>query len=297
MPTVEYASAEIKVAAATGNVLGESPVWSVPEQALYWTDIRAPALFRLDYRTNRIRRWHLPELAGAVVLRSDGDLILALQSGLYAFNSGSSQLKPLHVFGRRHHDDRANDSRCDRQGRLWYSTMRDFGAARTGAVLCLDTRLNSVRAIQNVRVPNGICFSPDGGRMYFTDTSEGSLKAYTDLTNPSEIRNSGTVVPAGILPGRPDGATVDAEGYIWSARFGGGCVVRSSPDGRTHIAYPLPVSQPTSCSFGGPRLDRLFITTAAQGLKPDVLKEEPMAGSLLVMNPGTRGIEEPSFLG
>jgi sugar lactone lactonase YvrE len=106
---------------------------------------------------------------------------------------------------------------------------------------------------------------------------------------------SSRTVPADAAPGKPDGTTVDAEGYIWNARFGGGCVIRCSPDGKVHSTFGLPVSQPTSCSFGGRNLDRLYITTATQGLDPASLAEEPLAGALLVIEPGANGLGEPAF--
>ena len=295
MSDLERLEPTITVVADVRNVLGESPVWSAAENALYWTDIRAPALFRFDFDSGSTERWDLPELAGAVVLRQGGGLVLGLQSGLYSFDPHSESLGLLHRPEGRHPDDRANDLRCDPAGRLWFSVMRDFGKAPTGAVYCLDASMRSTLAIDGVTIPNAICFSPSGDRMYFADTAQGDLKAYENLESPAKLRCRSVILPAGLAPGRPDGATVDRTGNIWNARFGGGGITRSSPDGRMHRFYKLPVSRPTSCSFGGPELDTLFITTATQGLDAEQRRKEALAGSLLAIRPGTTGIAEPCF--
>lgn len=292
---LEFLEPTVTVVADIPSVLGESPVWSAAEGALYWTDIRGPALFRFDHATGVTRRWVLPQLAGAVALYRGGGLILGLQEGLYRFDPRSEELSLLHRFEGRHPDDRANDSRCDRDGRLWFSLMRDFGRAPTGAVHCLDASLKCTLAIDGITVPNAICFSPSGDRMYFADTAQGDLKAYEGLASPADTRFRSVVLPAGLAPGRPDGATVDSAGNIWNARFAGGGITCSSPDGRAHRFYRLPVSRPTSCSFGGPALDILFITTATQGLTPEERRKEELAGSLLAIRPGVTGIEEPCF--
>jgi sugar lactone lactonase YvrE len=278
-------------------VLGESPVWSEREGALYWTDIRAPALFRLDVKSGEVARWPMPELAGSVVLREMGGVIVGLQSGLYFFRPATGSLGLCLGFPGGHLDDRTNDARCDRQGRLWFARMRDFGKADTGGLYRLDASGDPVELMSGVTIPNAICFSPDGRRFYFADTPKESLDAFEMDDAGVSFRRGGAVIPPGLLPGRPDGATVDSEGYVWNARFGGGCVVRSAPDGSRHVVYPLPVSRPTSCSFGGDRLDRLYITTARQGLDAAALAAEPLAGALLAIDPGVRGLAEPAFAG
>jgi sugar lactone lactonase YvrE len=239
----------------------------------------------------------MPELAGSVVLRGTDGLVVGLQSGLYSFHPATRSLGLCLGFPGRHPDDRTNDARCDRQGRLWFTRMRDFGRASTGGLYRLDVSADPIELISGVTIPNAICFSPDGRRFYFADTPKESLDAFEIAEAGVSFRRLGAVIPPGLVPGRPDGATVDSEGYVWNARFGGGCVVRSAPDGSSHVVYPLPVSRPTSCSFGGDRLDRLYITTARQGLDAAALAAEPLAGALLAIDPGVRGLAEPAFAG
>lgn len=295
-PTISRREVPVRVAAACANVLGESPVWSVREQALYWTDIRVPALYRLS-AAGEVERWEMPELAGSVVLNGSGGVIVGLQSGLDAFDPDTGAFRRLLAFAGGHEDDRTNDARCDRQGRLWFTRMRDFGKASTGGLFRMDAPDEAVELISGVTIPNAICFSPDGRHFYFADTPKESLDCFALANDGRTVRKVGNVIAPGAAPGRPDGATTDSEGYVWNARFGGGCVMRSAPHGREHMIYSLPVSRPTSCSFGGPELNRLFITTARQGLNEAQLAAEPLAGSVLVIEPGVHGLAEPVFAG
>jgi sugar lactone lactonase YvrE len=237
----------------------------------------------------------MPELAGAVVLRHRGGVILGLQSGLYGFDAETGVLDRIIAFDGGHPDDRTNDSRCDRQGRLWFSRMRDFGRAPIGGIYRMERSLNPSQEIHDLRVPNALCFSPEGGRLYFTDTASGVIEVFDLDAASGELSNRRNFLAPDAAPGRPDGATVDEQGFVWNARFGGGCIIRCAPGGTVDRIIKLPVTHPTSCSFGGKDLDCLFITTATQGLDPETLVKEPLAGSLLVIEPGVRGLPEPSF--
>lgn len=289
--------AAIEIVSRCRNVLGESPVWSARENALYWTDIREPAIYRYDPAARATRKWPMPELVGAVVLRQRGGLIVGLQSGLYAFDPLTAVLEEIHRFEGAHPDDRTNDSRCDPDGRLWFSRMRDFGRAPTGGVYRMDETLRPVPMISGVAIPNAISFSAAGDRLYFADTPTGRLDAIVIDRESGNLAGRRCVLAEGAAPGKPDGATVDAEGHVWNARFGGGCLVRCPPDGSTFEVVELPVSRPTSCSFGGRDLDRLYVTTATQGLDPAALEREPLAGMLLCLDVGIKGREEPAFRG
>jgi sugar lactone lactonase YvrE len=133
--------------------------------------------------------------------------------------------------------------------------------------------------------------------MYFTDTAEGRILAFDYDPATGEPANERTFAALDTAPGRPDGSTVDEEGFLWNARYGGSCVVRYAPDGRVDRVVKLPVSQPTCCGFGGPDLRTLFITSAAQFLRPDQRAREPEAGSLFGFEPGVQGLPEPLFAG
>jgi sugar lactone lactonase YvrE len=146
-------------------------------------------------------------------------------------------------------------------------------------------------------VPNSLCWSPDGRTMYFSDGREPVIDAfdYDPATGTPSWRREFARLPAG--SGVPDGAAVDADGFVWCAIYGGGAVHRYAPDGRLDRAVPLPVSQPTSCAFGGPALDTLYVTTARQRLSEEQLAAQPLAGALLALDVGVRGLPEPEFRG
>lgn len=148
-----------------------------------------------------------------------------------------------------------------------------------------------------IGIPNAIAFSPDGRTMYFADTQNGCIERAEYDQATGEVGAWRLHVAADAVPGRPDGAAVDAAGYLWNARYGGGCVARFAPDGRLDRMVPLPVSQPTSCAFGGPALATLFVTTARQRLSASVLAAQELAGSLLAFEPGVAGLPEPAFAG
>jgi sugar lactone lactonase YvrE len=286
----------IDVACDTPDILGESPVWSVAEQALYWIDVRAPALHRLTPGNGRIESWPLPEVVGSAVLRASGGLVLALRSGLFAFDPASGALSLLLPVDEGHEGNRLNDAKVDRRGNLWFSTMWDFGLHATGALYRLDAGLRLETVRQGVRVPNAICFSPEGGTAYFADTPTRRIEA-------APVGSSGLVGPWRVLdagegvPGNPDGATVDAEGFVWNARYGGGAIARYAPDGRLDRVVALPVGQPSACAFGGPDLATLYVTTARQKLSPQDLAAQPLAGCLLALRPGVAGLPERGFGG
>lgn len=286
---------QIEIFSDTPDMLGESPVWSQAEAALYWIDVRAPALHRRGL-SGLTTSWTLPEIVGSVVLRASGGLVLGLKSGLFAFDPADGGLRPLLPFAEGHEGNRLNDAKVERQGRLWCSTMWDFGLHATGALYCVDRDLGLSTVRRDVRVPNAISFSPDGRWAYFADTPTRRLERVPAGDRGAfgawEVLNEGAGVP-----GNPDGATVDADGFIWNARYGGGALARFAPDGRLDRLVDLPVSQPSSCAFGGPDLDILFVTTSRQKLAPEVLAREPLAGHVLALRPGVRGLPEVEFGG
>ena len=282
---MKIVDADFEVASAYRATLGESPVWCMRRQTLYWVDVRGPTLFSLDGS-----KWQLPEIVGGVALADDGSLVLAMKSGLARFRDG--KLDPYVELEPRDLDNRLNDIKCDRRGRLWVGTMRDFGAAATGSLYRVDRGVVD-RVLGGVTIPNGPCWSPDGRTFYFADTADGRIRAY-DCDD--DLRNERTFVDANALPGRPDGATVDAEGFLWSARYGGAGVARIDPAGRVERFLRLPVSQVSSVMFGGPDLRTLYVTTSRQRLSDEALARESLAGALFAVDAGVQGLREPAYV-
>lgn len=281
------------VAAAPADILGESPWWDAAAGCLWWVDLRAPLLRRLHPATGGLDGWPMPTLAGAVVGRRRGGVVVALADGLHAFDPVTGDLDRMVSPELPGPHMRLNDAKADRSGALWFGTMRDFGADDAGGLwrLSPDGSLAAMRT--GVRVPNAIAPAPDGC-LFFCDTRAGAIeRARPDGDGLAWM----PFAPADIAPGAPDGATIDAEGFLWNARWGGACVARIAPDGTLDRLVPLPVTNPTSCAFGGEDLRTLYCTTARQGLAPDALAAEPLAGALLALDVGVAGLPEPAFAG
>jgi len=280
----------------TLDVLGEGPVWDVQEQALYWVNIRGCAVRRFDWRTRRVDTWTLPEVVGSLAVRGGGGLLLALKSSLSYFDPAGGALQWVSAPEGEWPQMRFNDGKCDRQGRFWTGTMNDSTREPEGTLYRLDPARGCVAMQTGICIPNSLCWSPDGSVMYFADSPMRTIFAYPFDTATGELgerREFVTVEP----PAIPDGATVDAEGFVWSAHYDGWRVVRFAPDGRIDRVIELPVQRPTSVQFGGPDLDLLFVTTAMQKLSAEELAQQPLAGALLALEPGVRGVPEARYPG
>jgi sugar lactone lactonase YvrE len=276
------------------DVLGESPVWDDSAQVLYWVDIRRPALRRLIPERAEVRTWSLPELVGSIALVDDGRLLLALGDEVVLFDPVSADVEPLARLPRRIEGHRFNDGRCDRQGRFFVGTMHNLTRAPQGVLYRLQGRGELQPVMDGLCVPNSLCWSPDGTTMYFADSLRHTIEAfdYDPVAGvPGRRRSFAACEP----PGFPDGAAVDAEGFVWSAQFRASRVVRHAPDGRIDRVIALPVDKPTAVAFGGPRLDRLYITTASQFMTPDERAAQPLAGALLAVDVDVCGLPEPRF--
>jgi sugar lactone lactonase YvrE len=278
-------------------LLGEGPLWNARDRSIWWVDIKGPAIHRLAPETGARTTWPMPASVGSFVFRPAGDLVVGLRSGFQLFDPATGALAMIAAPERDKPRNRPNDGKCDRDGRYWCGTMMDGGAEPTGVLYRIDRDRSCRPVLDGIRVPNAICFSPDGATMYFADTREGSIRAYAYDRAAGTLGAMRVLVPPGHAPGSPDGATVDADGCLWSARYGGGLVVRITPDGRVDRAIRLPVTQVTAAAFGGPGLDTLYITTAAQNLPPEELARQPLAGALFAVRPGVRGLPEADFAG
>jgi sugar lactone lactonase YvrE len=279
----------------TLDILGESPVWCGREQVLYRVDIRAPALHRLDPRTGALRTFALNDLCGAVIRSTGRRLVLAMRTGLFVFDPENESLTPLVAPEPETLNNRLNETKCDRLGRLWVGTMRDYGAACTGSLYRVGADLSCERVLGDITIPNAMAWSPDNRTMYFTDTAEGRLRAYEFDASEGRLGAMRIVEGAATLPGHPDGATVDADGCLWNARYQGGCVARITPKGDIDRIIEIPARQVTSCALGGPGLRTLYITTARQRLTAAELEAQPLAGALFAVEVGIGGIAEPEF--
>ena len=277
------------------NILGEGILWDSRREALWWTDIHGLKLHRYSVASDTMETLPSPERIGSFgLIGGDERLITAFASGIAIYDARTQQVewlsKPTLAAGTRF-----NDGRIDRQGRFWSGTMIENAEAGAEACLfCLSHDRDLSIRIRNITIANGLCFSPDGRHMYFTDSP-------TQLIQVFEVLEPGGAISAPRPFARtthgayPDGATVDADGCVWSAHWGAGCVVRYTPSGEIDQIIRLPTAQPSCVCFGGTDLDILCVTTARAGLDAAVLSEEPNAGDVFLFRPGAQGLPECEY--
>ncbi|WP_049579139.1 SMP-30/gluconolactonase/LRE family protein [Streptomyces sp. SBT349] len=270
--------------------LGEGPTWDPAEERLIWVDILGSRVHRFDPATGRRTVQTTEQHVGAAKPRAAGGLVVNLRDGvgLYDEAGAFSWLTHQPVPGRR-----GNDAAVAPDGSLWAGTMRYDEAAGGGALTWVGPAGEAVTVLPEVTVSNGIGWSPDGSLMYFIDTPTRRIDVF-DVTEDGGVTGRRTFVDTAGLSGSPDGLTVDADGCVWAAFWGGAAVRRFTPEGRIDVAVAVPVSQPTACAFGGKDLSDLYITTASVGTDPAA---EPLAGSVLVVPGAGQGLPQPAFAG
>lgn len=288
---------QVKTVYKGKDILGEGPVWSAEEQALYWVDINRPTLQRLHIASGEHTAWEMPAQIGCFALREQGGVIVALRTGLAFLDTATGQVTPIIDPEPDKPHNRFNDGKCDRAGRLWAGTMNQSGSEPTGALYRYEPNGRITTMRENVYISNGLGWSPDNRTMYYTDTITNKIFAYDFDPESGDISNMREFVKVSGENGFPDGLTVDSEGYIWGAMWDGWRVVRYAPDGSIEREIALPVQRPTSCIFGGPYLKHLYVTSASVGLTEEELAEQPLAGSVFVIETDVQGLPEPKFGG
>ena len=279
------------------NILGEVPLWSAEEEVLYWIDVRRPALYAYRPADACVKDWHFSEPIGSYCLRAKGGMLLAMKSGLCAFDPSTGNLERLFDPEPDLPNNRLNDGKCDRQGRFWVGSMNDGDRLPSGSLFMIGKGLACRRAMQGITIPNSLAWSPDGRIMYFSDTPTLKIMAYDYDPADGTLAQERLFADLAGHPGRPDGSTVDVDGCLWNAEVRGSRVVRYTPDGKVDRIVELPVSGVTSCAFGGSGMRTLYITTATQRLSEQELAREPLAGGLFAVDVGIAGLAETPFIG
>jgi sugar lactone lactonase YvrE len=286
----------VRVALDAGDQLGEGPYW----------DHRTGQLLRVDILRGLIHAWspvtgasqtdRLDAEVSAVVPRLDrpGHIVAAGHRVLLR-DGGAEQT--LAVVERDRPDNRFNDCKCDPQGRLWAGTMSKQRTAGTAGLYRLAPGAEIELVIADTTLSNGLAWSPAGDRMYFIDSTTQRIDAFDFDGETGTVANRRRIAAIDPADGLPDGMTVDAEGGIWVCLFGGAAIRRYRPDGALDAAIALPTTNPTSPTFGGTDLSTLYITTARHGLTPEQLATESVAGAVLALDPGVRGLPGNRFAG
>jgi sugar lactone lactonase YvrE len=279
--------------------IGEGPVWSVAEQRLYWADITGKQLNIFNPADGSNQSFDLPELVTSISPRQSGGLILTLRSSFAFFDPKTGKLDKVAEPEPDKPGNRFNDGKCDRQGRMWGGTMGDVEWDQPlGSLYRFDANRKVTRMEEGICCSNGLGWSPDSKTMYFTESFKYRIFAYDFDAATGNISNRRVFINLDPHEAAfPDGMTVDAEGYVWCAQPMFGRLARYSPTGKLDRVIELPVSRGTSVMFGGPNLDILYVTTMRLMLSEEQLAEEPLAGSLLALRPGVKGLPETPFAG
>jgi sugar lactone lactonase YvrE len=292
---------EIEVVLNAGATIGESPTWAPAERALYWIDVKRPALYRYDPVTGRQRSWIVHSDIGAFALLADSSgAVVALREGICRLDFASGSLARLAPPPFDPTLFRFNEGACDSAGRFWVGVMFDPLEGKPPAQPSSLHRftLGGLLAPQPdaAELHNGMAWSREDDLFYLTHSRTGEVFAYTFDAQHGQLGPRNLFAKVASSDGIPDGAAVDTDGGYWCALHGGGRLRRYTAKGELDREITLPVSQPTMCAFGGEALDDLYVTTASDMLTSEQRKREPLAGALLRMRCGAWGIPRPCYV-
>lgn len=276
--------------------VGENPLFDARTNRLYWIDVReTPAIHALDLASGAERRWPSKEDIGSIALTHGDQLVAGLRSGFAFFDPTKGTWSAIADPEADLPGNRMNDGKCDPAGRFWCTSMNPESGLAEGSLYVLEPDLSHRRVHSGYFTPNGIAWSLDGATMYIADTRRGAIFAFAFDAARGTLGERRIFADLGAMPGGPDGATVDAQGGLWSAQFDGACLVRYDASGRMDRVVRLPVSKPTSCTFGGPDYRNLYVTTATRGLDASARAAQPLAGRVLVVDVGVQGLAPVPF--
>jgi len=279
-------------------MLGESPVWSAEEQALYWADIIGAALHRLDPATGQTRTWRMPESIGSFGLRTGGGAVVALRNGFHLYDFATERLTFLSDPEAEEPRSRFNDGKVAPDGRFWAGTMDDNPERRPiGRLYRLDPDHSWHKMVDGLIVSNGLAWSADGKTMFHSDSRGRVINAYDYDLGAGAIANKRVIARPTEEIGRPDGGATDMAGFYWSAGISAGVLNRWSPDGRLDRQIPLPAAAPTMPCFGGPDMKTIFITSLRENVSAEKLAAKPLTGGIFALEVEVPGVAVAKYKG
>lgn len=282
------------IADVRANV-GEGPVWVAPEQAVYWVDNKGRKVFRLG-EDGECRSFETPFEVCCLAPMASGGFIAGTDRGFATLDLASSRFEVIGNPKEEPPGNRFNDGKTDPQGRFWSGTMDNREESASGSLYRLEPDLVWTRMDSGYRVTNGPAFDAPRGRMYHSDSALQTVFAF-ELSPSGELSGKRVFAQFGEGDGYPDGMTVDSDGCLWVCFWDGWCLRRISPEGKVVDKIPMPVQRPTSCTFAGPGLDRLYVTSARRGIDSDSLGMQPCAGGLFLLEAAARGVPQVPFAG
>ncbi len=278
--------------------LGEGPLWDPEGGVLYWVDSEAPKLWCHDPVTGAIDGWDLPgRTVGSLALRASGGFILAMDNGIHGFDPATGACELLATVFEADGKRRLNDGKTDAAGRFIVGSMDAVEREPLGSLYRVDTDFSVHPLDHGFIVSNGPCFSPDGRTLYHADSHATQINAYDYDLETGAVANKRPLVATRRHKGAPDGMTVDADGFIWSALIIAGKLARFAPDGSLDRLVEMPVHTVTSTMFGGPDLDVLYVTSMGKPVAGRDFGETDGGGLFAVHGLGVNGRPEPLFAG
>ena len=277
------------------DMLGESPIWDPEGQCLYWVDGVSRLIRSFDPSTGISRSIPVPSMIGSIGLATGGKLVAGLVDGIYLVDLATGQCDP--VFRPATPDIRArfNDGKVDRQGRFVCGTMGIYAEPR-GELFRVDTHGNHQILANGIRIANSLCFSPDGGTMYFADSLDRAVRAYRYGSGDEPLENPRIFVDTSAFNSGPDGATVDADGHVWVTLVTVGKIARFTPTGQLDRLIEAPTDMPSCVTFGGPDLTTLYVTSIKDSGSGRAISRHPAGGHLFAIEGlGVKGLPEPRF--
>ena len=275
--------------------VGEGPLWDGQRQALWWLDIRQNRILLHRPGHGQVGQWWLPTQVFSVSLTQDGRLLVALETGLYFFDTGTGALEQLGTLVHGPGTTRFNDGKIDPAGRLWIGTVDLTTFRPCGSLYVVEPNGTYQTRLSGIRCSNGLGWTADGRTMFYTDSRAMLIWAFDFDAETSSLARQRVHARIEDRNASPDGLSVDMDGCVWSALFGGSAVIQFDPAGQEVRRVQVPALRPTSCAFGGEDMRTLFITTESFQLDPAALRGGPLSGGLFAWDSESQGVPVHKF--
>lgn len=273
--------------------LGEGPVWHQKTKSCFWVDIENGVLYKYHWIKKMIKHWKFDHKVSLVIPDEHGSLVLAIDRSIQRFDPESEKLEWLADVDNLLSENRCNDGRCDSYGRLWVGTMNMNFKENCGALYCINQQHEVSKKLEDVSISNGLAWSIDNKRLFYIDSPTRLVKSFLfdEETGDISFEKNAIIIPG--ETGSPDGMTIDEEGMLWIAHWGGHGVYRWNPlNGELIAKVEVPAPHVTSCAFAGDNLDHLIITTARQDLSENDLMRYPASGDVFVAKTKVKGLQQ-----